>query len=381
VKFTRFLEAEITKDLYKGKTIIVFGARQTGKTTLCRGIVEKTEDASYFLCEEPDVLAALSRKSSTEMGAFLGRHKLVVLDEAQRLPEPGVTLKILHDSFPQLQVVATGSSSFELASRINEPMTGRKLVYHLPPLSLGEIEAHSGALDTDRLLKRRIIFGTYPEIVVSEGSYAERLLEELCSSYLFKDILALDKIRNPAMLEKLLEALAYQIGNEVSYTELAQLVGANHETVDRYIRVLEQAFIVFRLSSFSRNLRNELKKNRKIYFWDTGIRNALIRNFNEIDLRPDRGALWENFIIAERMKRNGLSHLSAKCWFWRAAKPATGEIDYLEERNGVLSAWEMKWKEQPIKVPALFTKGYPATTSISCVAPSNWREFINYSKH
>ena len=366
---------EIQSSLYKGKTIVIYGARQTGKTTLCRKIVAETENAEYLLCEEPDVAEALNGKNSSAMRSFLGNRQLVVLDEAQRLAEPGMTLKLLHDTCPDIQIIATGSSSFDLASHINEPLTGRKMVFHLPPISMGELDDSIGEREVDRTLERRIIYGCYPEVVTSAGTDSEEILREITRSYLFKDILSLDSVRHPEVLEKLLTALALQIGSEVSYAEIAQLIGVNRETVDRYIRILEQSFVLFRLSPFSRNIRNELKKNRKIYFWDTGVRNALIRNLSPLELRNDTGHLWENFIIAERLKRLYERSEDRGVYFWRAAKPATGEIDFLEDYNGAISPFEIKWKQKKVRLPVAFERGYPGT-EIECVAKENWRGFV-----
>ena len=259
---------------------------------------------------------------------------------------------------PETQVIATGSSAFELADATSEPLTGRKYEYHLFPLSFGEMVAHHGLTDEKRLIEHRLIFGSYPEVVTRQGEERE-LLSLLAESYLYKDIFSLGNAKKPALFERIVQALALQIGSEVSYNELGQLVGADKETVERYIELLEKAYVVFRLNSFSRNLRNELKKSRKIYFWDTGVRNAVIRNFSPLHLRQDTGALWENFLVAERQKANCYAGRPANFWFWRTH--AQQEIDYIEERDGTLRAWEFKWRAiRPPRIPRSFIEAYPA---------------------
>lgn len=356
----RQIQSQIEDKLYKGKVIILYGARQVGKTTLVKNILEKFSDqATYLNCDEPDIRQALSNKTSTELKAFLGQKKLVVLDEAQRVPNIGLTLKLLVDNFPNMQMLATGSSSFELSNSILEPLTGRSYEFHLYPFSLTELSSYSNELEVRRLLERRMIYGMYPEIVIQDGPEAETLIKHIATSYLYKDILVFQKIKHSEVLEKLLQALALQVGNEVSYNELSQLVGVDKITVEKYIRILEQAFIIFRLPPFSRNIRNELKKLRKIYFYDNGIRNALINNFNPLHLRTDTGALWENFMITERIKWNYYRQHSCNIFFWRTHSQQ--EIDLIEDVNGALTAFEFKWKKQSYVPPKLFTEHYPQT--------------------
>lgn len=369
----RTIHDAIEQSLFKGKAIIIYGARQVGKTTLIRAIQEKSAVSSIYLnCDEPDVRRALSDKTSTELRMLTGNNRLVLIDEAQRVGTIGLTIKLLTDTAPDIQVIATGSSAFELSSRIEEPLTGRKREFRLYPFSLTELGQIYSPLEIRRIVERCMIFGLYPEIInVPEA--AETALRELVRSYLYKDVLALQQIRNPEALERLVQSIALQIGNEVSYNELAQQVGVDKKTIESYLRVLEQSFIIFRLGSFSRNLRNELKKSRKIYFVDTGMRNAVINNLNAPDLRSDVGGLWENFVIAERMKRNHNQRLFPSCYFWRSHQKQ--EIDYIEELNGLLRGYEIKWRETRLKVPAGFSAAYP-DCPVSLINRENMTGFV-----
>jgi predicted AAA+ superfamily ATPase len=353
----RTIQDAIEQSLFQRKAIIIYGARQVGKTTLIRAIQEKSAVSSIYLnCDEPDIRRALSDKTSTELKMLTGNNRLVLIDEAQRVGTIGLTIKLLTDTAPDIQVIATGSSAFELSSRIEEPLTGRKREFRLYPFSLTELSQIYAPLEIRRIVERCMIFGLYPEIINAPEA-AETALRELVRSYLYKDVLALQQIRNPEALERLVQSIALQIGNEVSYNELAQQVGVDKKTIESYLRVLEQSFIIFRLGSFSRNLRNELKKSRKIYFVDTGMRNAVINNLNAPDLRSDVGGLWENFVIAERMKRNHNQSQFPNTYFWRSHQKQ--EIDYIEELNGVLRGYEIKWRETRLKVPAGFSAAYP----------------------
>lgn len=346
-----------------------------GKTTLVREIQKEIKDTVYLNCDEPDVRLALSEKTSTEMKAYLGDKKLIIIDEAQRVSDIGIALKLMVDNFPETQIIATGSSSFDLSNKISEPLTGRKIEYHLFPFSLLELKEVYSQREIDLLISEMMIFGMYPEIVFSGLSLKEKKtnLSSLAFSYLFKDILAYQNIRNPEILEKLLQALALQVGSEVSYNELSVLVGIDKKTVESYIRILEKAFIIFRLRPFSRNIRNELKKMRKIYFYDNGIRNALINNLNPVTLRQDVGGLWENFVIAERIKYNLNKGVDKNNYFWRTTSGQ--EIDYLEEIGGEISAFEIKYQKEKIKMPKAFREGYPSA-SINVVNRKNYSKFL-----
>lgn len=348
----------ISARIGKGKVILLFGPRQSGKTTLVRMVAADSGlDPLWLTGDEPDTRGLLTDVTSTRLKALIGGKKLVIIDEAQRIPNIGLTLKLCADMLPETQVIATGSSAFELADATSEPLTGRKYEYHLFPLSFGEMTRHHGLIDEKRLLEHRLVYGSYPEVVTRPGEERE-LLALLAESYLYKDIFSLGAAKKPALFERIVQALALQIGSEVSYHELGQLVGADRETVERYIELLEKAYVVFRLNSFSRNLRNELKKSRKVYFWDTGVRNAVIRNFSPLHLRQDTGALWENYLVAERQKTNWYSGRPANFWFWRTH--AQQEIDYVEERDGTLRAWEFKWRAmRPPRIPRSFMEAYP----------------------
>ena len=369
----RIIQEKIEKGLFKGKIAIVYGARQVGKTTMVKEIQNKyPEQSVYYNCDEPDIRDSLTNKTSTELKAFIGNKRLVVIDEAQRVENIGLTLKLIADNFSETQIIATGSSSFELSNKIAEPLTGRKDEYYLYPFSLSELKSIYSDLEIDRLLERRMIYGMYPEITQSaEGT--EQKLKSLALSYAYKDILQYQYIKNPELLEKLLKALALQIGSEVSYNELATMVGVSKQTVENYIQLLEKAFIIFRLGPFSRNLRNELKKMRKIYFYDTGIRNALINNFNPLDLRQDTGHLWENFMMSERIKRNSYNGTGANIYFWRTLQKQ--EIDLVEEQGGALSAFEFKWKKDAFKKPKAFLSAYPGS-AIELVNRDSYKKFV-----
>jgi predicted AAA+ superfamily ATPase len=346
--------------LFRGKAIIIYGARQVGKTTLIKEIQKQfsAREALYVNCDEPDLRQLLTEVTSMELKSLFGRKKVVFIDEAQRVKNIGITLKLCVDNFPDLQVIATGSSSLDLSNEIVEPLTGRKYEFQLFPLSLVELTQKYSNFELRRILEKRMILGMYPEIE-EKSDEAEVLLKSVASSYLYKDMLQYQDIRRPELLEKLLAALALQIGNEVSYNELAGLLGVSKETIANYIQLLEKAFVIFRLPPFSRNLRNELTKLRKIYFYDTGIRNALINNFNPLQLRQDVGHLWENFMICERLKRNANIGYALNMYFWRTHQQQ--EIDYLEERGGTLSGFEFKWQKSKGKIPKAFLDAYPGS--------------------
>jgi predicted AAA+ superfamily ATPase len=333
---------------------------------------EKYSAVSIYLnCDESDVRASLTDATSTRLKNLVGRHTVVLLDEAQRVKNIGLTLKLLVDNFPELQVVATGSSALELSGEIMEPLTGRIYEFHLHPFSLAELTATYPVMELKRLLEQRIIFGMYPEIE-EKPDEAETLLTALTSSYLYKDVLQYQDIRRPELLEKLLVALALQVGNEVSYTELAGLLGVRKETVAAYIHLLEKAFVIFRLAPFSRNLRNELKRMRKIYFCDTGVRNALIRNFNGLHLRSDVGQLWENFMVSERLKYRNNHGIPANSYYWRTHQQQ--ELDLIEDAHGHISAYEFKWKGGRPHPAGPFLKAYPGST-ITMVTSADFEHF------
>ena len=370
----RTLEHKIYSRFDKGKIMLVLGPRQAGKTTLCQSIAEKSESPSvWFNGDEPDVRDILSNATSTRLRGLIGKNQLIIIDEAQRIKNIGVTLKLLADNFTDIQVIVTGSSSLELTGEVNEPLTGRKYEFFMYPLSFREMAEHTTLLEEKRMIDHRLVYGYYPEIVKNPGEEKE-LLSLLAGSYLYKDLFAWEQIKKPAVLEKLLQALALQLGNEVSYHELGQLIGADNQTIERYVDLLEKAFVIFRLTALSRNLRNELKKSRKIYFFDNGIRNAIIKNFNTPSLRNDCGALWENLMLSERMKANQYSNRLVNMWFWRTH--AQQEIDYIEEYDGRLHAYEFKWNPaKKGRFSKTFLKAYPDSTTMP-VTPDNYEEFI-----
>jgi predicted AAA+ superfamily ATPase len=314
----------------------------------------------------------LSSPNTEQIRTFLGDYKTVFIDEAQRIEGIGLTLKIITDQFKDVQLFVSGSSSFDLGNKLNEPLTGRKWEYELFPISWEEFEKKLGFIKSEQQIENRLLYGFYPEVLNNQGNERE-VLKNLVSSYLYRDILAFTEIRKPAILDNLLLALALQVGSEVNYNELAGTIGVNKITIQKYIDILEKGYIVFRLNSFSRNLRNEIKRNRKIYFYDNGIRNMIIGNFNQLKLRTDIGALWENFLISERVKQNIYKDTFARMYFWRTKQQQ--EIDFVEERDGKIFGFEFKWKSNArIKLPATFVKTYSAETKIIDI--NNFREFV-----
>ncbi len=370
----RLLKSLIEKRLYRNKAIIVIGPRQVGKTTLLKMIVSDTKNKVLeWNCDEPDVRRRLTEPTSTELKAEIGDADLILIDEAQRIKNIGITLKLLIDNYPEKQVIATGSSAIEMSNSINEPLTGRKYEYVMYPFSCEELFNEFGEQEERRMLERRLIYGSYPEVVNNSGEERETLTE-LVGSYLYKDIFSFQDVRKPEIIEQLLQALALQIGSEVSYNELGRLLGLNTATVQRYIDLLEKSYVVFHLRSFSRNVRSELKKSRKIYFYDNGVRNALIGDYKPLALRNDTGALWENYIIAERLKHNAYNTFYGKSYFWRTQQQQ--EIDYIEDIDGMLHTYESKWNEG--KHPRLtdtFAKAYPDHT-FTVVSPENYQSFV-----
>ena len=354
----RKLQETIENKLFKGKAIIVIGARQVGKSTVFEHLIaNRTESALSLNCDEPEVRELLSNSNSQELGLLIGQNRILVIDEAQRINNIGMTLKLIVDRFPEVQLLVTGSSSFELQNKLNEPLTGRKYEYHLYPISTSELYDSGGLLAVKQNLESRLIFGSYPDIL-NHKNEAKELLLNISNSYLYKDLLSLDDIRKPQVLEKLLVALALQVGSEISYNEIAQTIGSDSKTVEKYIDLLSKCYIVFQLNAFNRNIRTELKKGKKIYFYDNGIRNAVIQNFAPLNLRQDTGALWENFFISERIKANHYNGNFVKPYFWRTTQQQ--EIDYIEEKDGEFYAFEMKWnpKKANASIPTNFKEAY-----------------------
>lgn len=370
----RILEKKIQDNIHQGKAIVLMGARQTGKTTLLNELFSEDENVFWLNGDEIDVCHIFENISATRLRNIIGEHKIVIIDEAQRINDVGLRLKLITDQMKDIQLIATGSSSFDLSNKINEPLTGRKWEYQVFPLSFAEMVAHHGLLTEQRLLPERLIYGSYPEVVSSPGK-ERKILNELVNSCLYKDILTFDQVKKTDSLIRLLQALAFQVGSQVSYYELAQTCGMDSKTVEKYIILLEQSYIVFRLGCFSRNLRSELKKSRKIYFYDNGIRNTLISNLLPIESRTDTGALWENYMISERHKYLSYNEIYSNGYFWRTVEQQ--EIDYLEDYDGCLAAFEFKWNENKrSKLPVTFAKAYPQA-SFQCITRENYEQFIS----
>lgn len=368
----RALKDSIKKDLFKGKALLLFGPRQSGKSTLIQEVLKDMEYL-YLNGDDADVREILTNTTATKLKAMVGNNKILFIDEAQRIQNIGLTLKLFTDQIKDVQVIATGSSAFELSSQVNEPLTGRKYEYMLYPLSFAEMVAHHGLLQEKRLLDHRLVYGCYPEIVTKPGE-ERRLLKLLASSYLYKDLLMLEQIKKPLILEKLVSALALQIGNEINYQELAQTIGGDRKTVDKYIDLLEKAFVVFRLPALNKNVRNEIKKGKKVYFYDCGIRNAVINNFKVIDSRTDAGVLWENYVIAERMKLLHYNDIDVKQYFWRTTQQQ--EIDLIEESSDQWAAFEFKRNAKTkVRFPQTFSDNY-SNSKMLVVSPANVEDFL-----
>jgi uncharacterized protein len=374
--FVRKLTQSVLDACFKGKVILLLGARQVGKTTLLREALKQVQVSYTWLnADESDILQAFaSATTSTQLLQLIGPdNKLVVIDEAQQIPDIGKKLKLIYDTRPDIQLIATGSSAFELQNRIAEPLTGRKKTFYLYPISYKETVLGTSALEAKRLLDTRLTFGMYPEVVNNPG-HEKEILVEIAQSYLYKDVLRLDYVRKPSHIEKLLKAIAFQVGSEVSYNELAQIVGnIDTATVEKYLDLLEKAFVIFKLPAFSRNMRSEIKKGKKYYFYDNGIRNVLISNYSAPEMRQDKGALWENFMISERTKYNGYQGRFVNSYFWRTHDQA--EIDYIEETDGILHAYEFKWQDKNVKFPASFLSAYPNHVT-QMVSRNNFEGFV-----
>ena len=369
--YQRILENIIKEKTGSGKAIIIVGARQVGKTTLIKKILEN-EEYLFLDADDPSIRQLLTTPNTEEIRTILGENRIVFVDEAQRIDGIGLTLKIITDQFKDIQLFVSGSSSFDLGNKLNEPLTGRKWEYELFPISWEEFEKKEGFVKAEQQIENRLLFGFYPEVLNNKGK-ERTALKNLVSSYLYRDILAFSEIRKPEILDNLLLALALQVGSEVNYNELAQTIGVNKITIQKYIDILEKGYIIFRLNSFSRNLRNEIKRNRKIYFYDNGIRNMIIGNFNPLKLRTDTGALWENFLVSERKKQNIYKETFARMYFWRTKQQQ--EVDFVEEKDGKIYGFEFKWKtKSKLKLPETFVKTYKAETKI--IDRKNFREFV-----
>ena len=382
----RDLENALAEALQGKKVVILYGSRQTGKTTLIEHLLENetiTRDGIVVLSGDVQAeraLLAYETMTPEKARSILGEAKTLFVDEAQKIPDIGLSLKIIHDRLKDVRIVATGSSSFELSEEVGEPLTGRMEQYILPTLSFSELARITSPVSERNMLETRLLYGAYPDVATAPSdAKRRRALKSLCSSYLFKDVLKWQNLKNSDKLAKLCKALALQVGNEVTYKEVGDLIGMDNETVESYVERLEKAFVVFRLPAFSRNARNELKKARKIYFCDTGIRNAVIGNFLPLDDREDTGHLFENYLIAERMKVNQLEERDVQPFFWRTKGSGTNEVDYLEEsaENGLVG-YEFKWnpaKAAKAKCPKAFSEAYPEA-KWHCVSRDNYVDFV-----
>ncbi len=369
----RKIEPSILNDFKRRKVIVLLGARQVGKTTLLEHIGKDFKKVLSLNCDNLDDRTLLENRTSTELVHMLGSYDLVLIDEVQRVNNIGLTLKMIGDLKMDNQVIVTGSSSLDIADKVNESATGRLIEYNLFPFSLEELSALSGQREETRLINNRLVYGMYPEIV-TEPADAKRTLMYLTNNYLYKDLFAYKGLKKPDTLQNLVRALALQLGSEVSYNELSNLLGVDKETVESYINLLEKCFVVFRLSSFSRNMRNEIKKGKKVYFYDNGVRNAVISNFAPIELRNDVGALWENFMISERVKRNAYNGSFAQLYFWRTHDQS--EVDLIEEEDGKIRAFEFKWNQtKTVKLPLSFNKAYP-DAEFNVVTPQDFWWFV-----
>ena len=370
----RTIQKRIETWLGKGKIIILYGARQVGKTTLVKEILKEfNNDGVYLNCDRHEIRTLLQDASVARLKSVIGKKRLAVIDEAQRIDGIGLTLKLIHDEWPELQLIATGSSSFDLANRLREPMTGRTVTFQMHPLSLEELQQRHPLTELDEMLPFFMRFGSYPDISNRTEEEARELLINLSDAYLYRDVLNYEQLRKPDLVVRLLQLLAMQVGNEVSRHELATTLQVSRDTINRYVDLLEKSFVIFRLRAYSRNLRKEISKKEKIYFYDTGIRNSLISRFNPLDFRDDIGALWENFMITERLKWLDNHGLHRNKFFWRTHSQK--EIDYIEEYDEKLDAFEIKWGKADSKPPKLFMATYPHS-SYQVVSRKSFRDFV-----
>ncbi|MBA0883009.1 ATP-binding protein [Flavobacterium undicola] len=360
--------------LFKGKALLVFGPRQVGKTTFVQNLIADLNKKTLFLNgDESDVLVLFENPNVSKLKNIIGDNEILVIDEAQRITNIGIVLKIIVDQIKTVQVIATGSSSFELANKLNEPLTGRKYEMFLFPIAFSEMVTHSGLLEEKRSLEQRLIYGSYPEIVTNPIDAKEHI-KLIANSYLYKDLFLLEQISKPVLLQKIVKALALQVGSEVNYNELGKLIQIDNKTVEKYIDLLEKAFVIFKLPALSNNVRNEIKKGKKIYFYDNGIINAVTANFNPLALRTDTGSLWENYIISERIKQLNIQQDEANSYFWRTTQQQ--EIDYIEKNDNSILACEIKWNAKTkYKIPVTFSVNYTNVIS-KIVSPENYEEFL-----
>lgn len=357
------------------KAVIIYGPRRCGKTTLLNKLVAKAEEGYLFANgEDISVQEYLESQSIEKLKSFLGKKKMLIIDEAQKIKNIGLNIKLILDNIPKVKVIASGSSSFDLAKQVGEPLTGRKITLKMYPLAQLELSNIQSRVQIDACLEERLIYGSYPEVILNKNNIKNvTYLREIVNSYLYKDILELERIRHSDKITRLLQLLAFQIGKEVSYNELSTKLGMSKNTIERYLDLLEKSFVVFKLRGFSRNLRKEITKNPRFYFYDTGIRNALINNFNPLTMRDDLGMLWENYIIIERLKKQEYLNINSNNYFWRTYNQK--EIDLVEERKGKLFGYEIKWQNKKGKTPKEWEEAYK-NSSYQLINKENYIDFI-----
>lgn len=376
MKIPRAIRKSIADRLAESnKVVILYGPRQVGKTTLAKDIISDWQGRILEIsADEPRYIDVLSSRDSVKLRSLVAGYDLLFIDEAQRVPGIGINIKILHDQMPELRMLVTGSSSFDLATSISEPLTGRTWTYNLYPIAFMELSQLFNRFELDSQLEERMVYGSYPEIFsIDNQADREDYLYEIGNAYLYKDVLELSSIRNSAKIRDLARMLAYQIGSEVSRSELGTALGMSKDTVNSYIDLLEKSFVIFRLSAFSRNLRKEVSRNDKIYFYDLGIRNMIIDNFKPLTQRDDVGALWENFLIVERLKKLAYTRTHAQTYFWRTYTGA--ELDYIEDRDGGLFAYEFKYGAKSAKCPATWKQAYPQA-GCEFINRENYLDFV-----
>ena len=372
----RAVSGQVKKDLLRdNKVVILYGSRQVGKTTLANKILDELHFKILRInAEEMQYQSVLSSRDLKKLRALIGKHEILFIDEAQYIKEAGLNLKLIHDHIPEVKVLVTGSSAFDLANKVSEPLTGRSWKHALYPISYGELSEGETDFDLSRDLDERLIYGSYPELFSMTGNKEkERYLQELTNSYLFKDIFSFATIKHHSKIWQLLRLLAFQIGSEVSINELSTQLSISRDAVNNYINLLEKSFIIFRLSAFSGNLRKEVSKMNKVFFFDLGIRNTMINNLNPLEMRNDTGQLWENFLIAERLKKNSYSQHYSNPYFWRLYSGA--ELDYIEEYGGKVHGYEFKWGKKKVSPPKSWTKTYPNST-FQLINRENFLDFI-----
>ncbi len=372
MNITRRLSQQVASQLYKGKTIIILGARRVGKTYMCKTLVEQN-DGVYYNCELQETKELLQMESKVSLGKMIQGKRLVVFDEAQDILDIGRKLKILHDSFPQVQFVATGSSSFDLHNKTAEPLTGRSRVYKMYPLSMSELVDNIGISDAHGNLDNVLRYGSYPDVFLNNDNEKIEELENITANYLYKDVLKFGDLKKPELIKNLLQLLAFQIGGEVSLNQLSNQTNVSIHTVKRYLDMLEKSFVLFSIGGFSRNLRKEIGKSKKYYFCDLGIRNSIIKNYNPLNLRNDVGMLWENYCVLERFKRNNYNREFKNTYFWRTYDQQ--EIDFIEEYDGRLNGYEFKYNNSKYRKPAIFLKTYTGS-EIQIINKKNYFDFV-----